>query len=78
MTNFQHDPLYDIPDTDPAQHVAIDGDLLNVRLAPDTGDWRALVDDSAPSMTAAQERAFWIRLACTLAARRDAAREDAP
>lgn len=76
--NTQHDPTYELREDDPAQHVAVDGDLLDVRLLPDTdtcdgddhGDWRQFCG-GAP-LTPDAERAFWIRVACTVAAKRDA------
>ena len=42
------------------------------RCAP-PDDWRDLIGDDVPPMTAAEERAMWIRLAIKLAAKRDAA-----
>lgn len=76
-----YDPTYELREDDPAQHVAVDGDLLDVRLLPDTdacdgtagGDWRQFCG-GAP-MTPDAERAFWIKVACTVAAKRDAASE---
>ena len=68
----QHDPTYDIPDDDPARFEATDGDLLDVHLVQEPPDWTSYCDPDPQPMTAQQERALWIRIACAIAAKRDA------
>lgn len=63
-----YDCLSRLREADPARHVAVDDDLLDIRLQPED-DWRQFCDETP--MTPAQERAFWIKTACALAAKRE-------
>lgn len=69
----QTDPTYLTDhEADPAQHVAVDDDLLDVRLAPEPSDWRALCDDDPPPLTHAQAMRIWARIAEAIDAKRQA------